>query len=103
MARSQRTRIAAYGLIVQDARMVLCRISRQLPEHAGKWTLPGGGLDFGEDPADAVVREVLEETGLRVRPVEIAGIDSLRVDLDDGSHHGLRILYRLELLGGRAD
>ena len=41
------------------------------------WTLPGGGIDFGEHPADAVVREVHEETGLRLRPRRPA-VDRLR-------------------------
>ncbi len=96
----QTTRIAAYALIVRDCLLVLCRISRALPEDAGKWTLPGGGLQFGEHPADAVVREVREETGLRVRPLDVAGIDSHRVEIDGRAHHGVRIIYRVELLGG---
>ena len=43
----------------------------------GHWTLPGGGIDFGEDPEDAVVREFIEETGLTVKVRKLAGIDSL--------------------------
>jgi len=63
----ERLRVSAYGLIVQENRMLLCRISPQVPAAAGMWTLPGGGIDFGEHPQDAVVREVREETGLDVR------------------------------------
>ncbi len=40
----------------------------------GRWGLPGGAIDPGEEPADAVVREVLEETGLRVVPVRVVGV-----------------------------
>lgn len=36
--------------------------------HRGGWSLPGGLLDHGETPAEAVAREVLEETGLRIDP-----------------------------------
>ena len=36
--------------------------------HPGMWTLPGGGLDHGEDPRAGVRREVYEETGLTVTP-----------------------------------
>ncbi len=43
-----------------------------------QWTLPGGGIDFGEDPRDAVVREVYEETGLAVEVGDRAWIDSAR-------------------------
>ena len=38
---------------------------------AGLWNLPGGGLDPGEEPTDAVVREVHEETGQRVVDVAL--------------------------------
>ncbi len=100
MPKSQSTRIAAYGLIVQDTRILLCRISSHLPNDAGFWTLPGGGIDFGEAPSDAVVREVYEETGLAVRPLDIADIDSLYLEEADSAFHGLRILYRTELIGG---
>ncbi len=50
-------------MIVRDGQILLARIA---PEIAATemWTLPGGGLDFGEHPRDAVVREVQEETGL---------------------------------------
>jgi 8-oxo-dGTP pyrophosphatase MutT (NUDIX family) len=40
------------------------------------WVLPGGCIDPGETPVDAVVREVWEETGLRVEPVALRGVHS---------------------------
>ncbi len=40
----------------------------------GPWTLPGGIIDPGESPAQALVREVWEETGVRIRPVRILGV-----------------------------
>lgn len=94
------TRVAAYGLVLNEARILLCRISQHLPLNAGYWTLPGGGLEFGEDPALAMIREVHEETGLRVRPRGLAGIDSFHEEEDERELHGLRILYFAELLGG---
>ena len=38
---------------------------------AGKWNLPGGGLHDGEEPAKGLLREVLEETGIRLAPADI--------------------------------
>lgn len=59
-------RVAAYARIVRDDRLLLTRISSN-GHHTGHWTLPGGGVDHGEHPRDAVVREVYEETGLHAR------------------------------------
>lgn len=59
----RRQRVAAYALIRQEQRVLLTRISAR-GAHAGEWTLPGGGIDHGERPRDALEREVLEETGL---------------------------------------
>jgi 8-oxo-dGTP pyrophosphatase MutT (NUDIX family) len=52
-----------------DRRVLLVR------EHGSReWHLPGGIIDPGERPADAVVREAWEETGLRVRPARLIGV-----------------------------
>jgi 8-oxo-dGTP pyrophosphatase MutT (NUDIX family) len=40
----------------------------------GRWGLPAGAIDPGESPAEAIVREVREETGLEVRPAYVAGV-----------------------------
>jgi 8-oxo-dGTP pyrophosphatase MutT (NUDIX family) len=68
--------------------------------------LPGGGIDPGEDPADAVVREIAEETGYRAEVGELLGIDSKvipaehRFTPDAGPLHALRIVYRASIVGG---
>lgn len=94
------TRVAAYGLVVREQQILLCRISPRVAEWAGFWTLPGGGIDFGEDPAEGMVREVREETGLHVQPVRVAGIDSLVVANGSAAAHSLRIIYFVETIGG---
>ena len=50
------------------------RILLQRRADDGRWNLPAGAVDPGESPADAVIREVREETGLHVRPVRVAGV-----------------------------
>ena len=67
----------------------------------GQWTLPGGGVEHGEHPGDAVVREFGEETGLLVQ------VDDLRTVTADvarlpGSHleHTDRIVYDVSAFGG---
>lgn len=93
----KRQRVAAYAVILRGSEILLSRLSPSItPEEL--WTLPGGGLDHGEDPRDAVVREIREETGLdatigetaRVYSAHLAGVwrDGRRVDA-----HALRIVY----------
>jgi len=55
------------AVIFDDHRRVLLQQARD----DGKWYAPGGAVDPGEDPADAIVREMLEETGLIVEPVRV--------------------------------
>ena len=50
------------------------RVLLQQRTDNGGWSLPGGAVDPGETPAQATVREVREETGLRVRPTKIIGV-----------------------------
>lgn len=70
------TRIGAYAICVDaDGRILLARCAEGEPE-PGAWTLPGGGVEWGEHPDDAVVRELAEETGLVGRPGRVLGIYS---------------------------
>ena len=70
------TRLGAYAICRDDdGRVLLARCSDGEPE-PGAWTLPGGGVEWGEHPDDAVVRELEEETGLRGAPGRVLGIYS---------------------------
>ena len=98
-----RTRLAAYTLCVEDGRLLLCRIAPGYPS-AGVWTLPGGGVAFGEDPADAARRELGEETGLEGRIDDLAFVDSIAgaASPEQGreAYHGVRIVYLATVTGG---
>ena len=101
----QVTRVAAYALCRDEAeRILLTRLT--YPEmKAGYWTLPGGGIDFGESPADAVLRELTEETGLTGSIDSLAGVESWvrRGPVPGGvgdDFHAIQILYRVDITGG---
>jgi 8-oxo-dGTP diphosphatase len=97
----QRTRVAAYALATDDdGRILLCRTAPGVL--AGQvWMLPGGGLDFGEPPAAAVLRELEEEAGLHGEVVRLLDVsDRMRPTNDGVRTHAIRILYEVRIIGG---
>jgi len=72
--RAYPDRPAAFGIALNDTRLVTARIT--LGDGRIVYDLPGGGIDAGEGPAEAMVREFGEEVGLRVR----AGPELTRAD-----------------------
>lgn len=56
-------RVAAYAVVVEGDALLLTQLSSRVHAAPGRWTLPGGGLDPGEDPVAGLVREVWEESG----------------------------------------
>jgi 8-oxo-dGTP diphosphatase len=98
------TRVGAYALCLDEGgRILLCRIAKTDPD-AGMWTLPGGGVEFGEVPAHAAIRELDEEAGLTGRVESLAGVDSasFTVPGPDGpvAFHAIRIVYRVRVTSG---
>lgn len=63
------------GVVFNERGRVLLVLRANEPEK-GKWAIPGGFVDFGETAEQAIVREVGEETGLKVEVVELLGVYS---------------------------
>jgi ADP-ribose pyrophosphatase YjhB (NUDIX family) len=65
--------IPCIGAVVTDGHGRLLLIKRGHQPGAGLWSLPGGRIEPGETDAEALVREMLEETGLTVEPGRLLG------------------------------
>ncbi|HEX2821547.1 MAG TPA: NUDIX domain-containing protein [Streptosporangiaceae bacterium] len=65
--------VPCVGAVVKDSRGQLLLIKRGHEPGAGLWSLPGGRIEPGETDAEALVREMLEETGLTVVPGRLVG------------------------------
>lgn len=92
---------AVAAVIRNEARDVLVHQRRD----NGVWELPAGGVDPGEAPAQAVVREVYEETGLRVRPVRLLGVfgGTTVVHPNGDETQPYCTLFECEVVGGQLE
>lgn len=84
------------AVIVRDGKVLLAR--RAVEPFKGWWDLPGGFLLPWEHPADALLREVEEETGLTARATELLGIFVDRYG--SGGDYTFNVHYLAEVLGG---
>lgn len=97
-------RLAAYAVCINGGRVLLAHYVPRTGER--RWTLPGGRVEHTEDPFDAVVREVAEETGCDAVVESLLGVDSRVIPLaelrEPGPipHHNVGIFYRVHITGG---
>lgn len=100
----QRVRLGAYAWCERDGAVLLTRVSDEGPG-GGLWTLPGGGLDFGEDPEAGATREVLEETGYVAELGALVGVrNAILEPAQTISGHRVQtvgIVYRGTITGGK--
>ncbi|MFC1439135.1 NUDIX domain-containing protein [Streptacidiphilus sp. N1-10] len=96
-------RLAAYAVCVEGGRVLLAL--HVPPEDVPVWTLPGGGVEHGEDPFDAVVREVAEETGCDAVVERLLGVDSRVIPAAlaraGAEHQNVGVFYQVRIVGGR--
>jgi ADP-ribose pyrophosphatase YjhB (NUDIX family) len=84
------------GVVFRDDTILMVRETSD-----GGWSLPGGWVDVGESPSEAVVKEVFEESGFRTRAVKMLAV----LDRDRHGHpslafHVYKVFIRCEIVGG---
>lgn len=85
--------------MVHEGRVLL--VKRGKEPLRGRWSVPGGSVELGESLAEAVVREVREETGISVRPREVMAVfDRVERDGPAVRYHFVIVEFLCELLGG---
>jgi ADP-ribose pyrophosphatase YjhB (NUDIX family) len=101
---ARRLRLAAYGLAWSDEHLLLTRLADGHLD-GGRWTLPGGGLDHGEDPREGARREVHEETGLEASIGEVMDVVSVRLGPEESrladDFHSVQLIFRAEVPSDR--
>jgi mutator protein MutT len=91
--------VAVGAVVVDQGRVLLVRRGREPLK--GHWSLPGGMLEVGEPLTAGVVREVREETGLTVQPLELVELlDRIHRDGDRIRYHYVIADYLCRVVGG---
>jgi len=96
---NRHTHLGVYGVIIQDKEILLIKKARG--PHTGKWDFPGGRIEFGEEPYEALQREIEEETGIhdfhgRIRTAgSYVMVHNYKKELEELHHIG--IIYDVEI------
>src|SRR5579884_1122197 len=92
--RNFRFRVSVYGLLRRGDEILVNRHPLQ-----SRYGLPGGGVELGESPHAALIREFREETGLEVRPVRLLDATEGFFTFQGEDAHGILLLYEVETIG----
>jgi mutator protein MutT len=89
------------AVLIHEGRVLLIRRGKE--PLRGRWVVPGGTVELGETLEQALVREVLEETGLVVKPREVVAVfDRIQRDVDRVAYHYVIVDYLCDYVSGEA-
>lgn len=97
------TRVGAYALIFDGESVLLSWWNGESRPQLASWTLPGGGVEFGEQLEGAAIREVFEETGYRIELEDYLTSGSFAMTGDGLRRplHRVRVVFTARIVGGR--
>ncbi len=74
------------AIIINKDKKIFCnKRGQKAKNEKGKWDMPGGGVEFNETLEDAAVREIMEEHGFIIEPIELLGVTN-HILKDEGQH-----------------
>jgi len=91
---------AVAAVIVENGKLLL--VERAVEPSKGKWSVPGGSVEWGEPLAEALKREVREETGLEIEVEKVAGVFDLIIRNEAGKpqYHYVIVDFFACVIGG---
>ena len=99
--RPRHPQVGVGGVVVWDGRVLLVR--RAKPPLEGRWSIPGGTVELGETLEQALVREMAEETGLEVEPLEVLTVfDRIEREGAEVAFHHVIVDYLCRRVSGEA-
>jgi len=91
--------LGAYCIIIKNSKILLIKKTRG--PYTGKWDLPGGKIEFGEKIVNTLKREVLEETGYKIKNITFLDFREAFENNNNGEYHLFGIFFKAEISGGR--
>ena len=89
-------RASAYGILKKGNKILL-----QRHPLLNEFSLPGGGIEINETIQEGLIREYLEETGIRIKPIKLISVEDSFFTHNGKDAHGILIFYEVEKIDGK--
>ena len=89
-------RVITDGIIRHNGKFLIIKRSSKENIFPNKWELPSGKVNFGEDPNEAILREIKEETGIVPEKIELYKVKHHTFEIKKGIRHNVQLLFLIE-------